>query len=413
MRAASVALTLVAGTFLAPPAGAAEPRVQMELGPDPIGLGESAQLAIEVSVDGSRGVDLEPQFRLDNFEVAGGPSIAHGTSWVNGRTSSSASSVWWLRPLVRGRAAVRDVRLRVGEQILTLPDREIEVVEAAPRRRATGPRRGFDPMDPFGGLFPDDPMAPFRRTAPAAAQPKIRLRAELDHSTAWVGEQVVWRLVLDTQADISAFRPRTLPEFQGFWVREIALPERLRPEWVEAEGERFGRMTMQQRALFPMRAGRQRFEPVQAEVLARVAEAGWFAPLARDHPLQLATEPIELEVRALPPGAAAVVGEIEVGSRLERDRIEAGQAATWVVTAAGLGNLRGIEPPTPPLPPGLRLFPPGRRAPRRSSAGASAPSSPGATSWSPTGRAATRSPPFGSAGSTRPGRATGSPARRR
>ena len=33
-------------------------------------------------------------------------------------------------------------------------------------------------------------------------------------------------------------------------------------------------------------------------------------------------------------------------------------AATWVVTASSFGNLRGLEPPVPSLPAGIRLFAP-------------------------------------------------------
>jgi hypothetical protein len=355
-----------AGVAAAAAAADAEPRVRLELAPDPLGLEETAQLVLEVTTSGLGGVSFAPEFRLENLEIAGGPSTRHGTRWENGRTSSSASSVWWLRPKAVGRAAVRSVRLRVGEAVIPLPDREIEVVAEPPPGRPPRPggagRGPFDPSDPFDALFGDDPLSPFRRRQPPpAARPTIRLRAELDRSSAWVGEQVAWRLVLDTQADISAFNPRSLPDFEGFWVREIPLPERLRPEWVEAGGQRLGRVTVLRRALFPLRPGRLRLAPVEAQVLARVAEAGWFGPLARDQELALETAPLELVVRALPPrpaGAPSVVGEIEIGSRLDRTTIRAGEAATWTVTAAGFGNLSGLAAPEPSVPSGLRLFPP-------------------------------------------------------
>lgn len=360
------ALGALIGVAAATAATAAEPQIRLELAPDPIGLGETAQLVIEVTTTGLGGVSFAPEFRLENLELAGGPSTRQGTRWENGRTSSSASSVWWLRPTAVGRAAVRSIRLRVGDAVVALPDREIEVVAEPPPGRPARPggagRGPLEPSDPFGALFGDDPLSPFRRrTAPPAARPTIRLRAELDRATAWLGEQVGWRLVLDTQADISAFNPRSLPDFEGFWVREIPLPERLRPEWVEVGGERLGRVTVLRRALFPLRSGRLRLAPVEAQVLARVAEAGWFGPLARDQELSLETEPLELEVRPLPArtaGAPSVVGEIEIGSRLDRPRIRVGEAATWTVTAAGFGNLSGLAAPEPELAAGLRLFPP-------------------------------------------------------
>ena len=65
---------------------------------------------------------------------------------------------------------------------------------------------------------------------------EVETAAWLAEVVAWVGEQVGWRLTLDTQAEVAAFRPRPLPDFRGFWVREIPQPERLRPEWIEVDG---------------------------------------------------------------------------------------------------------------------------------------------------------------------------------
>jgi hypothetical protein len=361
-RAAGCAGAL--GLLLIASAGAAEPseaqRVRAELAPAVVGLDELATLELEVSRPGFGLVGVEPEFRLENLELAGGPSTSQSQSWINGRTSSSTRLVWRLRPLAEGRAAVRDVRVTVRGATVSAPDQEIEVVRSAPPGRSARP--AATPADPFEAfLRGEDPLGALRRPAAPARAPKVHLTAELDRAVAFAGEQVVWRLVLATQADIGAFNPRALPDFQGFWSREIPRPAKLRPEWIEIDGERYGRVVMLERALYPLRTGRVRIGPATADLVVRVAEAGLLGPLARDHQMALGTGAVELEVREPPPapaGFSGVVGPLELGAELDRARIEVGHAATLLVSAAGFGNLQGLAAPELDLPSGLRAFEP-------------------------------------------------------
>jgi hypothetical protein len=358
---AAAALLLAVG--IAPAAAAAEPpRLRVELGPDVAALDEPVVLVFEVSAPGFGFPQFEPRFGLDNLEVVSGPATSRTSSWVNGQSSASTRLVWRLRPLAVGPAAARELGATVGGELLSVPDRVIEIVaEAAPGRRA--PARPA-PIDPFEAFFGDDAFGPFRRRdrpAAPAARPKLALRAEVDRPVAWVGEQVGWRLTLDTQAEVSAFRPRPLPDFRGFWVREVPQPERLRPEWIEVGGDRFARVSMLGRALFPLRPGRHRLEAVTADLVIRLAEVGWFGPLGRDEQISLSTEPVDIEVRALPPapeGFGGAVGPLAVTASLDPRRVERGQATTLELVVTGDGQLQGLEPPDIAVPPGLRLFDP-------------------------------------------------------
>lgn len=352
------ALAVLVALVARPAPGDDAPRVRVELAPAVVGLDELATLTVEVSTGGFGLVGLEPRFRLDNLELAGGPSTTQSQRWVNGETSSSTQLVWRLRPLAVGRGAVRALGVTVGGRVTTLPDQEIEVVASAPPGRRAAPPA---PVDPLAQLFDDEDPFGLARPAPAAAAPKLRLRAEADKAQAYPGEQIGWRLVLDTQTDISAFNPRDLPDFQGFWVREVALPEQLRPEWVNVDGEQFGRVTMLRRALFPLRPGRYRLGAASADVVARVTGATWFGPLGRNQQVSLHADPVEVEVRPLPPAPpdfSGVVGELRLDAVLDRQRLETGQAVTLTLVASGFGNLQGLTAPPLELPAGLRLFEP-------------------------------------------------------
>lgn len=361
-RLAGVAFVLLLAKPWALAAAAPEVELSVALAPDPVGLDEMARLTLVVQASGFGLPRVEPGFLLDNFEGAGGPSRSQSTSWVNGASASRLELTWRLRPLAVGRARVHTFRVALGEEVRALADLAVTVVEQAPAGRA--PRQGAAPGDPFARLFEDDPFGLFprrpRRDEPVA-QPKLALRSLLAPRDAYVGEQVGWTLALDTQTDISGFRPRALPEFAGFWAREIALPERQQPEWVEVDGERFGRVAMLARALFPLRAGELPIERMTVDVMARGVDSDWLGGLRRDQPVELATRPLTVTARRLPPppaGFGGVVGRVELAAALEPTRLAAGQAATLVVRATTDGNPQGVEPPRPALPEGLRVFPP-------------------------------------------------------
>jgi hypothetical protein len=356
-----LALALVLGLALLPrpSAGGDGPQIGVELAPDPVGMNELATLTIEVSTSGFGLVSVQPRFRLENLELVSGPSTTQSQRWVNGQTSASTTLSWSLRPLKAGRAAVRDIVLTVGGRALTEPDHTIEIVAAAPPR-PRAPSGG--PQDPFAEMFGDDnPFALFRRPAGPMATPKLHLEATLDRAVAYPGEQVDWRLELDTQTEISAFEARDLPDFHGFWARDVALPEKPVPRQVTVGNERVWRVTMLQRALYPLQPGRYSLGPATADVVARVAAVGWFGPLGGNQQVTLHAQPVVLEVRPLPPPPpdfSGVVGDLHLEAALDRRRLEVGQAATLTVAASGPGNLEGLTPPALALPAGLRLFGP-------------------------------------------------------
>jgi hypothetical protein len=378
--AASCGVLLLCVAFAA--LGAAEQRTSATavLEPDPIGLEEVASFTITVSSGGFGGLDVQPAFELDNLEVAAGPFQSQSQRWVNGKTSSTLQLTWRLRPKEAGTARVRAIALTVGGEALRLSDKEIQVQQEAPPRRqpvsggAGGPGgvggAAARPFDPFEDLF-GRPGGGRRRAQPAeeATRPKIFLRAELEPSSVYVGQQSTYTLWLYTQTDVGAFQPTKMPSFKGFWVREIPQPVELKPEWLEEKGERFGRVAMLRRALFPLQAGAFAIEPMEVDLVARVAEIGPFGtPFGRSETLHLQTAAVQLDVRALPPsppGFTGAVGDLTVSARLDRTALSVGEAATLTIRSTGRGNLQSLRPPELSIPDGIRVFPPRQESAER------------------------------------------------
>lgn len=367
----AAALALLAFAMLAAPGSAAgvDPKVTVRLAPDPVALDELATLEIQIGSTGFDSPKIEPGFELENLEAVAGPYQAQNFSWVNGRTSSTFQLIWRLRPLAAGSARVKALRLRIEGREIALADQEIAVVDQAPPGRS-GAAVPTGPADPLDELFDNRGFG--RRRAPAQ-QPKVKVRAEVEPAHPMVGQQIAYRLILYTQTDISAFNPLGLPDFRGFWAREVTLPDRARPEWVELDGERYGRVVMLQRALYPLQAGQLTLAPIEVEVVARIAQSGFFGPFAQPVAVRAKTEPLTVDVRPLPAapaGFSGVVGDLALSARLDRAATEVGQAATLIVSAESRGNLQGLAAPRLELPAGLTAYAPRPEATERFVGGA-------------------------------------------
>lgn len=347
---------LAMATFFA--GAAAAQRAQVLLEPDDVlGLQETARL--EIRVEGGSATP-EADFELENFRIVGGPTQSTSLRIVNGRQSASRSISWQLKPRELGRASVRSIRLRLDGHTLALEDCELLVVEEPPADRRRGPATG--PLlseDPFEGLF-DSIERPRRSTH--KTEPRIFLRAEVTPRNPFLGEQVIYTLNLYTQVSIHSVTPEDFPEFKGFWAQVIPQPEQLRPKMVNYEGERFGRVVLLERALFPRRAGTFELEAVSARMVAGLPNSGPFGASApRDSEIVRRSNSVTIRVRELPeapPDWTGAVGQVRLSAALEPAEVSVGEAATLTLRLEGKGHLQGIPAPAIPELAGIEVFPP-------------------------------------------------------
>lgn len=357
MKLRRVLLCLAAALSTAVSA-AAEITVQAQLDPDHIGVQESTMLTIEVRSSGIGGISAQPHFNLENLEIAGGPQRSESFRWVNGAASRTLLLVWQLAPKGIGPGRVRGLNIEIGGQVFQLPDQEVTVqqepVGAATSPRATSPYAGFpDPFEDFFGR---------PRRTPQYTRPKLFLRAVASPERAYVGQQITYTVYLYTQGDITSVNPRALPAFRGFWVRELELPQRSRADMVEEQGERYGRVALLQRALFPLTPGAATIEAFAIDIGLRVADGSSFGPLLSSiEELHRSTNAVNLDIVPLPPapaGFGGAVGRLALEAKLDRDQVLQGDAATLTLSLSGDGNLQGLQDPVLTLPPGLKQFPP-------------------------------------------------------
>jgi hypothetical protein len=349
---------LLLASLPAAPAGAADVRVRATLEPERIGIDETATFTIEVQGGGFGGLRFRPDFELDNFEIVGGPYQYEDVRLGNGLLAHSFRLSWRLRPRSTGRARVRDLRLRLRDDLVVLGSREIRVQEE-PTGLSAPTWRGSEPADdPFDRLFRRW-KSPWEQRP---GQPDVFLRAEVRPVRPVVGQQVLYTVYLYTLADVNAVTPSQLPDFQGFWVRDIPQPQKLPTDVVDVEGKRYGRVVLIQKALFPLRAGPHPIQATEMDLLVRTVDRGFFGPVvSQQQPVHLRAPAMAVDVQELPPapaGFTGAVGRMALAAKVEPSEIRLGEAATVTLTLTGEGNLHGVPEPRLPDVAGLDVLPP-------------------------------------------------------
>ena len=329
--------SLAALLLLAAVPGRAELEFTLAVDRGSVTASQPIQLTLRLS-------DVSPLRDLAAPTIDLGDFIVHGPS-VMDMESHDKSGARYTRELRYtlyaknpGRFVLGPARLRAEGEVLTTDQVEVHVRgKAAGRTGKSGGGAGERGLD-------DD----------------IFVRAEADRDTAYVGEQVNVRFDLCYRYRLRGPRLSEVPEYTGFWVKELLSASRLDPHREVIDGLPFQVAPLRHVALFPTASGHQVIEPLG--LTCSLLEDPIFG---RGRTLMFRSEPLSIFVRPLPErgrprGFAGAVGEFDISAEASPRELRAGDPVTLRVSITGTGNVQSI--PEPVLdPPGFEVYEPRRK----------------------------------------------------
>jgi len=273
---------------------------------------------------------IPPDFA--GFRVTAGPSELRGSGFVNGKSYSHQTWTYELEAGAPGSYTIGTASVQTDNRTLRSQPLVIRVGKA----RAGG-----------GG------------PPPTGSDSRLFIRAELDRETAWVGQQLLYRVVLYTQVGISDYDILDLPQFDGFFAQERRRFD-TRMQQLTIGGKRYVTRILHEMALFPQQAGTLRIGP--ARVRLGVEQAGGLNALLGSRPELVQTQALKLRVKPLPDSAPAnfsgVVGQYNWQVVADKDSLNTDDALTLTITIEGNGDARRFANPVLELPDGLEGFEP-------------------------------------------------------
>ena len=196
---------------------------------------------------------------------------------------------------------------------------------ASPRLRA--PRGSLACHSrPIGAAERDDGRNPSRA-------PKVFVRSVIEPAEVFVGQQAIYSLYLYTQTDIASVDPGELPDFRGFWARDLPRAgsgssgggagggERVRPRPSKKTASATRACLWSRRPCFPSRAREYEIPPIDLRLSARVPSAGLGGLFQQVVAIDRRAEAVRLVARPLPPmppnsgDFSGAVGSMRLGRR--------------------------------------------------------------------------------------------------
>jgi len=325
---------------------------------------EGGQVVLTIEISAANLGDVAPPdvSGIVDFDIVGGPMSSSRFQWINGRTSATKSFAYVLRPRKIGSLTIPPLGLLVGGKTYRTGSIEVEAIPGgggSPGQRGMPPaqvQRGGpgQPSGPgqFGGAGRLGP--PGRAQTPAEPAPQVTVVADVDTRTAYLGQQITLRVLLDTQTEILNLGMKDTPTFPGFWTEEIKLPENLEMRRVQRGTEVYNEYTLMKRALFPTGSGALTVPAMTYQIQVRrrsqdPIESFFFTPTET---ITRRTEPITIRVETLPvasrpPDFSGAVGNFTLTVNADRKETRVNDAIGIKVKIAGEGNLNAVS--SPPL----------------------------------------------------------------
>jgi hypothetical protein len=264
---------------------------------------------------------------MRNLLIEGAPSVSSEFSWINGSVVRRKVFRFTARPLQPGAALVGPLVL-VGEggQRETLPPVSLQVV-------------------PDAAAGTNDALTILRELV-ATNRELFFVAAEVDNTSAVVGEQVVVTWYLYNAARVQRWQITRVPKLPDFWSEEIDVRKESGSQ-VLVGNQPMEKIALRRVAIFPLHSGALAIGSMEvgAEVLRRGDDSpfGIFEGSLVD--VRFPSASVTIDVHPLPADASAadIIGDatLECTTPIQR----AGGPVTLRATLRGRANLRTAAPP--------------------------------------------------------------------
>lgn len=324
--------------------------------PQQVAAGE--RFRVVFSLDARPGEFIPPAFT--GFQVVAGPSQSSSSSTqiINNQvtTSVSYSYSYVLQASQEGRLSIEPAKATVNGKVYESNALLIQVSgQATPGSQPSGA----------------SPATP----APSAASEKdIFVRASVNNTNPFQGEQVIVSYRLFTRIPVNQYSIEKLPSFQGFWSENLSGGDAGNTTTEVIDGVSYRVAEIRRVALFPQRSGQINIEPLEVEALVRRTaprRQSLFDDFFGGSPFDafqsvqqtLVSNAIQLQVKPLPsqnrPAAfSGMVGNLDISAKLSHESLGVNDAANLTITISGRGNLRMLDKPQLNFPLNLEVFDP-------------------------------------------------------
>lgn len=352
-------------TFVPSGIAVAKPVIQLSTDPGHSMNGESVLFKIKVVNDTDGDVGTPQMSELADWDVANSyTSSSRNMRIINGDVKYSVSTEfsYILQPRKTGLLKIPSLLMTIGNDTYRTAEVTVQV-DKMPSGATQRPRLNAGPQTNPG--FQPPPSTPFRPDFDIPERESFFVRAEASKKNVYQGELILLNYALYQRKILNLAEPgiAKFPDFKGFLKEDLDIRAQYTPTPVEVRGESFYRAELIKFAIFPLRSGRLRVDPLlfkatllpsQADVLNSLMSGQ--PPPTDGIPMEKATQELIIDAKPLPPlppnspftgGVGQFTMEVKTPPA---GKLHVDQPFSISMTITGRGNVKSIEEPQLPYP---------------------------------------------------------------
>lgn len=296
---------------------------------------------------------------FSSFQILSGPSRSQNMSWVNGVVSASIGFSYYLKPKAAGSFTIGSASVDYDGKTFRTNPITITVTPGSANPNAGGRQ------DNSGNEY-------------AEIAENLFIRAYVDKTDVFEGEQVTVTYKLYTRLQINTPSVSKLPSYQGFWAEEIDLGKVINLTQEVVNGKPYNVGVLKKAALFPTQTGQLAVTPLALKIPVYVKEKQksktgdpffdqffndpFFAP-TKEIDFTATSNTVYVNVRERPvdkndPDFSGATGVFTFEAESDTKNIKTNEPFKLRLTIAGRGNLKLIDPPKIDLPSSFESYDP-------------------------------------------------------
>ncbi|MDR3608040.1 MAG: BatD family protein [Oligoflexia bacterium] len=327
-----------------------------------IGIDDTVSLKLGLVTEGGASLS-SPSFEAPDFDVVNSYDSSFVESYYDSSTGrfgmkNSQQVTKVLKPSRVGDLHISRIQIRVNGQVKTAPDIVVHVGSAG---AGTPPPRSYG----GGGVG--------LRGAGKPTADKVMLRAEVDKSRVYKGEQIVVSYYLYRRVRMVNVQVDKFPQLPGFFREELEMPvmqPRMDSESVVVDGVAYQRSLLTRYAAYPLQEGVLSLDPMAVKY-TYYANSGMtddgddpimnlFRSMA---PREASVEspPVKIDVTPLPTDGRPAsfsggLGDFTVVSAVDKTQVRANEAVTLTIKIEGRGNVGAVGEPKIKWPSNVEVY---------------------------------------------------------
>lgn len=299
---------------------------------------------------------------LSDFRIVGGPNQSQSIQFVNGSVSRSVTLSYVLQPKRTGTFTIAPATATTDNgKTVRSGKATIKVIQGSRSQpQAQRPSSPFGNMPPFG--FPPNMPQPAPSAPQTTTTPRVWLKAIVDQSKVYQGQQVTVTYRIFTNVDVLSYNLDNAASFTGFWVEEITTPQNRQNTIIN--GESFTTVDLKKYALFAQRSGILTIDQIGGKAEVRIADpnAGFFGSFGQTETINLKSDTTTVQVLPLPQPQptdfTGGVGSFSAQIQTDKQTLAANESFKLQLRVAGEGNTKLISQPNIEFPASFEHFDP-------------------------------------------------------